>query len=250
MSATLLPSWLQYFITIDSTNIYATELIDEGMAQNGDVIWALHQQTGKGQRGKVWEDESGKNIAMSLIVKPELDGSRYPLLSMLTAVVAENYFSRIFSDWETAIKWPNDIYINDKKASGILIENIWKGMEWLYAIIGIGINVNQHSFPENLPNATSLLAESGQEFDLLEIITDLRNGILNGIKTLPVQAKKIQEQYNQRLYKRGKEVNFMLPDNGKKFSAFVQEVDESGNLVLLTSSGIEKYAHGSIIWVI
>lgn len=247
-SAGSYPEWLQYFDTIDSTNIYAGNYIDAGLAHHGDVIWALHQVRGKGQRGKVWESEPGSNIAMSLIIRPVLQPDRYSLLSMAIAVTVAQYFSIIYDNWVTAIKWPNDIYINDKKASGILIENIWKGREWQYAIIGIGINVNQRSFAENLPNATSLLIESGKKYDLQEIITDLRSGILNQLQDADNRQEQIIKEYNALLFKRNKEVYFELPATGRHFHAFVQEVDAAGKLVLLTPTGVEKYDFGSIVW--
>lgn len=240
------PEWLHYFDTIDSTNIYAMQQIDAGMAHDGNVIWALHQTQGRGQRGKVWNDESGKNIMMSLIIKNRLAYSQTALCSMLTANVVQQYFSRIYNKWQVAIKWPNDIYINDKKASGILIENIWKGMLWTHSVIGIGINVNQNYFPENLPNATSLFLESGIIYDLFEIIADLRTGLLNSFND--INKETTVQQYNNHLYKRNKEICFEEIKTGRRFEAFVQEVDSDGNLVLLTHKGIEKYTFGTLIW--
>lgn len=247
-SAASYPEWLHYFDSIDSTNICAGTRIDAGLAHHGDVIWALHQTKGRGQRGKIWEDEPGANIAMSLIVKPDLPVNRYPLLSMATAVTIAQYFSILYENWNTAIKWPNDIYINDKKTSGILIENIWKGMDWQYAVIGIGINVNQRLFTENLPNATSLRIESGKKYDLQETITDIRNGLLNTFRNLLQHEDSIQKDYNKMLFMKHKEVRFEQIKTGKKFYAFVQEVNPEGQLVLLTTTGIEKYTFGELVW--
>jgi len=244
------PSWLLYYDTIDSTNICATQRINAGMAQNGDVIWAGHQQKGRGQRGKAWEDEPGVNIAMSLIIKVSLPGSKFALLSMVVAHIVEQYLARLFPDWQTAIKWPNDIFINDKKASGILIENIWKGPVWQYSIIGIGINVHQTVFPPELLHATSLALESGMTFDLQEIITHIRSGILNLLPQLEQQEQEIISAYNQRLFRRNREVTFLHIAEQRKFQAFVQEVDQEGKLILLTSTGIERYEFGSIQWIL
>lgn len=244
------PSWLFYYDTIDSTNICATQRISAGMAQNGDVIQAGHQQKGRGQRGKIWEDEPGANIAMSLIIKVSLPGSKFALLSMMVAHVVEQYFADLFPDWQTAIKWPNDIFINDKKASGILIENIWKGSVWQYSIIGIGINVNQSAFPPELPHATSLALECGKTFDLLNIITTIRAGILNLIPKLEEQEQDIIHAYNRSLFQRNREVSFLHIAEKRKFQAFVQEVDSEGKLILLTTTGIQRYEFGSIQWIL
>ncbi len=241
---------MHYYDTIDSTNICATQRINAGMAQNGDVIWAGHQLQGRGQRGRVWEDVPGANIAMSLIVRVNLAGAKYAVLCMLVAHIVERYLFLLYPGWQTAIKWPNDIYINDKKASGILIENIWKGSSWQYSIIGIGINVNQSIFPRELTNATSLAIESGETYDLPEIIANIRSGILNYLLVLGAHEQEIIDTYNQRLFRRGKEVAFLDVSTGRKFQAFVQEVDPDGKLVLLTSTGIEHYEFGSIQWIL
>lgn len=244
------PSWLLFYDTIDSTNICATQRISAGMAQNGDVIWAGHQQKGRGQRGKTWEDEPGVNIAMSLIIKVSLPGSKFALLSMMVAHIVAQYFACLFPDWQTAIKWPNDIFINDKKASGILIENIWKGSVWQYSIIGIGINVHQTLFPPELPHATSLALESGKTFNLQEIITHIRSGILNLLPQMEQQEQEIISAYNQHLFRRNREVTFLHIAEQRKFQAFVQEVDQDGKLILLTSTGIKRYEFGSIQWIL
>ena len=228
------------------------QLIDDGMAYHGDVIWSLHQTGGKGQRGKQWQDEPGLNLAMSIICRVSLPADAQFRLSALVAVTIAKYLQTIFPAWNVAIKWPNDIYINDKKACGILIENIFRGMDWAYAIIGIGINVNQDSFPADIPNATSLkIASSGKEYKLEELITDIRAGILNEL-IIPATGAGIQQlmdSYNNLLFKRGKEVVF--EENallGRKFSAFVQEVTPRGELVLLSHSGIEVFTFGSVTW--
>src|SRR5690606_34432852 len=107
---------------------------------------------------------------------------------------------------------------------------------WQYSIIGIGINVHQTVFPPDLPHATSLTLESGMTFDHLEIITQIRTGILNGLPLLEKNEQEIIHTYNQRLYRRNREVTFLQIAEQRKFQAFVQEVDEEGKLILLTST--------------
>lgn len=223
------------------------QLIDDGMARHGDVIWALHQTNGRGQRGREWKDEAGENIAMSLILMPDLPVSKQFYLSATVACVIAKYLQTIYSDGVVTIKWPNDIYINDKKACGILIENVFRGMDWTHAVVGMGLNVNQVDFPEDMPNATSLGKESGKQYDLQEIVTDIRAGILNSLLRAD---EKLFDAYNNLLFKRGKQVNFQELENGKKFTAFVQEVTIEGELVLLTNTGIESYRFGSLAWLL
>lgn len=224
--------------------------IDDGLAQHGEVIWAAQQTQGKGQRGNTWQDNAG-NIAMSLIIRPEVSADQQFRLSMMTALTLSKYFQTIFDSWQVAIKWPNDIYINDKKTCGVLIENVFRGMTWAYAVIGIGINVNQDFFPENLPHATSLSIASGRQFDLYELVTDIRTGILNTLRTEATQPRgQLLQQYNDLLFCRNKEMQFEEKQSGRAFTAFIQEVNAAGQLVLLSHKGIEKYNFGELSWIL
>lgn len=244
------PKWLHYFDTINSTNNYAMQRIDDGLAQHGEVIWAARQTQGKGQRGNTWQDEGG-NIAMSLIIRPETGADQQFRLSMSVALTLSKYLEALSDAWQVAIKWPNDIYINDKKTCGVLIENVFRGMNWAYAVIGIGINVNQPAFPEHLPHATSLSLAAGRQFDLYEIVTDVRTGMLNALRpgTAPETGELLQ-QYNNHLFGRNREMHFQEKQNQRDFTAFVQEVNADGQLVLLGHQGIEKYNFGELSWIL
>jgi len=243
------PKWLHYFDTIDSTNNYAMQRIDDGLAQQGEVVWAAHQEQGKGQRGKKWENDAG-NVMMSLILKPVIPTERQFMLSAAVALTVAKYLQTLYDQWQVAIKWPNDIYLNDKKTCGILIENVFRGMHWAYAVAGIGLNVNQSAFAPELTQATSLAIASGKQFDLLEIITDIRSGILNQLQRLsPDQYPALLAGYNQLLFRCGKETRFTERANGRSFDAYVQEVDAEGQLVLLSHKGIERFVFGTLDWI-
>jgi len=225
-------------------------LIDDGLAQHGQVIWALHQSSGKGQRGKTWENDSG-NLMMSLIVKPEVPADKTFVLSMQVAVTIAKYLQTLHTQWQVAIKWPNDIYLDDKKTCGILIENVFRGMQWAYAVIGIGLNVNQQQFAETLNTATSMSALSGRQYNLLEVLTDIRSGLLNLVRSTKTgDHAALLQTYNQLLFKNGKEVHFRERNSDREFDAYVQEVAADGRLVLLTPTGIEHYSFGSLDWVL
>jgi BirA family transcriptional regulator, biotin operon repressor / biotin---[acetyl-CoA-carboxylase] ligase len=244
------PQWLQYFDTIDSTNNYAMRLIDDGLAQPGQVIWAQRQTAGKGQRGKTWSD-SGENVLMSLIVKPLITPERQFILSAAIALTIAKYLQTLSAQWQVAIKWPNDIYVNDKKACGILIENVFRGMTWAYAVIGIGINVNQAMFPEELRHAISLHAASGQTYNLFEIVGDLRTGIMNRLQQLkPQDYSSLLQDYNKLLFRNKKETAFIERNSNRYFEAYVEEVNEKGQLVLLTPTGIEEFNFGELDWIL
>ncbi len=144
--------------SVDSTNNYAIEKIKHGFGINGKAWFANDQWGGKGQRGKTWESEPGKNIILSITSKPNPLFAENPFyFSALVAATCRNFIAGLTST-PVKIKWPNDLYINDRKAGGVLIENIYKGNSWEWAVIGIGININQIEFgSEN--NKTSIFKE-------------------------------------------------------------------------------------------
>src|SRR5690242_6119133 len=113
-------------------------LVRAGMAQHGTVVFTHDQTKGKGQRDKLWVSQKGRNVAMSVVIEPNLPAPELFLLSMMTAVGVCDLF-RSYVHEGIKIKWPNDIYWCDRKAAGILIENLWQGSEWKSAVVGIGI---------------------------------------------------------------------------------------------------------------
>ena len=155
---------------VDSTNIYAMNQVKTNLAVHGAAFLAQKQWAGKGQMGKVWEAETGQNILLSVVLEPKklvfgglaLEPS---VVSMLVAVGCFNFFVTYAGD-ETRIKWPNDIYWRDRKAGGILIENIVRGTVWTWTVIGIGLNINQTQFSNEAGNPVSLKQITGKHWDL------------------------------------------------------------------------------------
>ena len=155
--------------TIDSTNIYAMTQIKEGLAKSGSCYTADFQTHGKGQHGRVWESSQGQNLLCSYILElKKLDVSKNWVptdqigFSAAIALGVRAFFAG-FAGVETKIKRPNDIYFRDRKAGGILIENLVRGKEWTWAVIGIGMNVNQSSFSAAAVNRVSSNPISLQE---------------------------------------------------------------------------------------
>jgi len=155
--------------TIDSTNIYAMAQIKEGMAKSGSCYTADFQTNGKGQHGRVWESSKGQNLLCSYILELNtLDTLKNwtPAdqigFSAAIALGARAFFAA-FAGSETKIKKPNDIYFSDRKAGGILIENLVRGQEWTWTVIGIGMNINQSAFSSAAVNKVSSNPISLQE---------------------------------------------------------------------------------------
>ena len=234
--------------TVDSTNNYAMAKIHAGKASHG-MLWFTQEQTaGKGQRGKLWTTEPGKNIAMSLVLKPGLLPITHQFhLSALVALTCFDFFSGYAGD-ETTIKWPNDLFWRDRKAGGILIENIFQGKKWKWAVIGIGININQTKFDSSLVNPVSLKQITGKEFDVIDMAKELYMLLMKKLADLNSRsAKKMVADYNEHIYKLNKKV--MLMKEGVKFETVIKGVSDKGRLI--TVDAIEwQFDFGEVEWVL
>ena len=178
--------------TIDSTNIYAMAQIKAGLAKSGSCYTADFQTNGKGQHGRVWESSKGQNLLCSYILELNtLDALKNwtPAdqigFSAAIALGARAFFAA-FAGSETKIKKPNDIYFSDRKAGGILIENLVRGQEWTWAVIGIGMNINQTEFsPEALnsvsSNPISLQEITNQSWDIKKMQEHLSDALNDAI---------------------------------------------------------------------
>jgi BirA family biotin operon repressor/biotin-[acetyl-CoA-carboxylase] ligase len=174
--------------TIDSTNIYAMAQIKEGLAESGSCFRADYQTHGKGQHGRVWESSKGQNILCSYILELEkLDAlKKWAPTDQIGFSAAIALGIRAFFDahtnGDTKIKRPNDIYWRDRKAGGILIENLLKGKAWTWAVVGIGININQTVFSPEAPNPVSLKQITGRDWDILSLQGALSKAINKSIQ--------------------------------------------------------------------
>jgi len=185
---------------------------------------------------------------MSCVVEPHLLSIENQfVLSMVVALTCHDFFSSYALD-ETKIKWPNDIYWRDRKEGGVLIEKILQGKEWKFAIIGMGININQTLFPPHLPNPVSLKQVTGKTFNVVSLARELC-GFLEKrwqqLKTKPYN--ELLAEYNSYLYKINEQVTFKK-DNAT-FKAKVAGVNASGNLIINTGTETEV-PFGAVEWII
>lgn len=188
--------------SVDSTNSYASEMLRQIELVEGSLIYSFVQSNGRGQRGNFWESEPNKNVALSLIMLPKfLKIDEQFLLTKITSLAVADLMAEILGNsYKTNIKWPNDVYVNEKKIAGILIENSLRETTVQYSIIGIGINVNQKTF--NSLNATSLVSLSGKEFELMNILNRLCEFF--EVRYLQLKSNKLESidnAYLERLYR-------------------------------------------------
>lgn len=234
--------------SVDSTNNYAMANVHAGMATHGMAWFANEQTNGKGQRGKSWEAASGKNIILSMVVKPPLVLKRQPfLLSCLIATACAEFIQSQCSQ-HIAIKWPNDLFWRDRKAGGILIENVLAGDEWKWAVVGIGINVNQTEFETARNKPVSLQEIAGREMNPETLTRQLHQFILKKIdKLTPETAEEILKEYNERLYKRNAAVTLKI--DGEVVETTVKIVNEKGQLITEDNQQ-RQLDHGTVEWLL
>ena len=234
--------------TIDSTNNYAMRLIDADTAQPGLTIVTDVQTSGKGQRGKVWLDTFGESLLMSMVIRPEYCLDDQFAFNMAVSLAIADYLQEIYENWDIRIKWPNDIIINDKKAGGILIENVLRGSQWAYSVVGLGLNVLQQDMPSDIPFATSLRIESGKSFVIFDLVSGIREKIFSYIVNKP-DPDWLLRLYNESLYRRNDLQRFRIGKD--EFTAKINYATPDGRLQLCMSDGNTiNYSHGSIEWVL
>jgi BirA family transcriptional regulator, biotin operon repressor / biotin---[acetyl-CoA-carboxylase] ligase len=226
--------------SVDSTNNYAMARIHEGMACDGMTFITQNQWGGKGQRGKNWLSEPGLNLTMSIVLEP---GSLIPAQQFLfSAAIALGVLELVknLKEGNWSIKWPNDIYWNDRKAAGILIENVIQGKKWPFSVVGIGINLNQETFPSEIPNAVSLKNITGKNYEPVPLAKEVVPIVQSHIAQLKKKPSKILGDFNQSLYRKNSPIR--LKKGSYIFEATINGVDSLG--LLLTDKG--KFNPGEI----
>lgn len=239
---------------VDSTNNYAMARVHEGLTKHGDAYFTHAQTNGKGQRGKTWQTGKGQNIAVSIILVPDgLQIAQQFRLSVAVSLACFEFFSKYAGD-ETKIKWPNDIYWRDRKAGGILIENVIGKKDkaakpkWKYAIAGIGININQTSFDKALANPVSLKQITGKDFSPEMLAKELQQLVVEKVNTLSdVSFEKMLKEYNRCLYKLNQPVK--LRKGSIVFESVIKSVTDTGKLY--TQDVIDNYFDfGDVEWML
>lgn len=233
--------------TIDSTNNYAMRLIDADTAQPGLTIVSDMQTAGKGQRGRIWVDTPNESLLMSIVVQPPYDVEHQFAFNVTVSLAIADYLQDLKENWDVRIKWPNDIIINDKKAGGMLIENVIRGSQWAYAVVGLGVNVLQQEMPADLPFSTSLRIESGKQFVIFDLVTGIRERILTYLDAMPEPNRMIR-LYNEILFRKDTQQRFKIGND--EFTATITGVTHNGLLQLSLDNGSTiNYSFGAIEWI-
>lgn len=227
-----------YIRTTNSTNTLLKERLAKGEWPEGEnYLYAGYQTAGRGQTGNSWESEADKNLLCSILLPPDKD--LYFLNIAVGVAVRRVMKSYVFErsglgslSELVSIKWPNDIYWQDKKIAGILVENAILGNEIKYSIAGIGLNVNQTEFVSNAPNPVSLKQITGKEFDVEQLMNQLLEQVYQVINE---PAQEVWSCYKSHLYRR--EGFWPFEDKNGIFEARIEDVLPSGEIVLSDRQG-------------
>lgn len=234
--------------TTDSTNSHLRRMIDnEAELPDFAVVYATEQTAGRGQRGNSWESEPGKNAIFSLLCHPiDVPASTQFILSQVIALSIADTLSK-YTDG-ISIKWPNDIYWNDKKISGTLIECDLKGKNVSTCIIGCGVNINQTEFLSDAPNPVSLKIITGNTYDPLDIIKVIADKFQNINRSESIES--IKEHYLMSLYRHDGRFHVFEDANGQ-FHARIHGVEPTGHLLLHTEGNdIRRYEFKEVRFII
>lgn len=231
---------LYYYEETDSTNTRAKADGEKG-APHGALYVADKQVTGKGRRGRIWQSPSGTSVYMTILLRPKMEPVKAPQITLLMALAAVDAIRKTLG-LEAGIKWPNDVVIDGKKVCGILTEMSSEPDLINYVVVGIGTNVNQDTFPEELKEkATSLKLEAGEKVNRSQIAAAI---IENFERYYDIFARtedlsELQETYNQVLVNREREVLVLEP--GHEYEAYALGINEKGELIVRTGNGEEKH---------
>lgn len=243
--------FLVHLRAVDSTNDHAKAYLSKTTPKDGSVILADEQYAGRGQAGADWMAEPGKNLTFSIIYFTDfLPAAAQFGLSMAVALgLSEAVAACLNAEIAAAvrIKWPNDIYVKDEKLAGILIENVIQGERLSKSIIGIGLNVNQLSFPDGL-HAASLARLCGHELDKLAVL----RRVLEQVEKRYLQLKRegaeaIRADYLARLYRFGEWYTYS--DAQGKFTGRITGVNVYGHLLVETETGTREFGMKEIAYL-
>ena len=241
-----IPKKLIILENVDSTNNYAMAMVQKGEAVSSSGVFAREQTAGKGRRGKAWKSKSGENIILTVTEQMQWLPLQHQFqLSVAVALGCFDFVSKYIKE-NIKIKWPNDIFINDRKAGGILIENAVKGNLWQWAIIGIGININQEDFDKEI-SAVSLKQITGANYDVIELGGELLETVIKRIDQLKSgEFKNLIHIYNENLFCRNKIAK--LRKGNIVFETKIKKVNPFGELI--TKDVIErKFKFNDVEWL-
>lgn len=239
----------QWHDQLPSTNDHALELLRRGEAENGLVVLALEQSAGRGQRQNHWHSAAGENLTMSVVLKFQNWSVDYQFaLNMAAALAVYRCLSSELGDALT-IKWPNDIFYRHFKIGGLLVENGVQGNRLAYSVVGIGLNVNQQHFPNELRQARSLKQITGRDYDLQRLATGICRELKQLVERIDTgKREELRQNYVVALFGLNEDRTFV--NNGSEITGQIVDVDALGRLVVRDKAGrVRRFGFKEVEWV-
>jgi len=235
---------------VDSTYNYLITLLQQRVdLPSGTVIHSDYQTAGRGQQSNSWFSSPGLNALPSVYLRLLRPLQYVWTISEATAIaVYKTYKTLLPEDIGLMIKWPNDIFLKDHKIAGILIHNTLMRGIVAHTIIGIGMNINEDSFPQDFPQATSLYLETGEIYDVQTVLKSLL--IHLGEELSRTDYDSLHREYNTLLYRRGRLTYYRDATTREIFCATIEGVNPQGRLILATSTGeVRDYAFKEVVYL-
>ncbi|MGB9697321.1 MAG: biotin--[acetyl-CoA-carboxylase] ligase [Ignavibacteria bacterium] len=226
-----------YFEEIDSTNTYAKS----ALLTDSSIVIAEYQTAGRGRFNRHWLGDPGKNVLVTIVKKMDVELHNSYLINFYTSYIVLETLKLFIRDAESiSLKWPNDVLIKNKKVAGILSEVFEKKF-----IIGVGINVNQVSFPEELKDkASSLFLVEGKEVSVNSVIYSFAEKFLSALWLLKMPVE-LMKMWKSAFHLEGREITYSIT-GGERKTAIIVGVDDDGGLVVTEEGVKKKYYTGEI----
>lgn len=240
---------------VESTNTYLKALIfDDPELPSWTAVSTAKQSQGRGQRGNSWESEPYKNITLSVLLRPETYEGFEPFdLNVFVSLGVCAFLREYLPSQHIKIKWPNDIYVGEKKIAGILTENEWLNGRLTGSIVGIGVNINQIEFVSDAPNPTSITLETGKEYPLSQLTDRLLAHLQQIYGRLSSDIIGLREAYHKCLFRMDGIPHTFIDMEGIAFDAILVGVAPTGLLQLRPINGdttIRQYAFKEVAFVL
>ncbi|OEG00333.1 biotin--[acetyl-CoA-carboxylase] ligase [Vulcanibacillus modesticaldus] len=229
----------------ESTQLEAHNLARQGV-EHGTIIIANEQTNGRGRLGRKWYSEKGKGIFMSMILRPNFDYEQISLITLLTSIIIFDSLKNVYGI-TSKIKWPNDIYIDDRKCAGILSEIHGEQDQIHYLIIGIGINTHKTEYPVEIESkAISIEEKIDGSPNRVELITEILNNFELGYERfIELGFTAYFDQYNNLLY--GKEKKVIVTNFNRKVIGLIEGVNQNGHLLIKKEDGSVKEVVSGVV---
>lgn len=236
---------ISYHDTIDSTNVFAKQLAEEGHP-NGTLVVANQQVAGRGRRGRNWESQAGTTISMTLVLKPDINPNNASMITLVSAMAVVKAIQKVTGE-RALIKWPNDIVMNGKKICGILTEMSAQFDYVNHIVVGIGINVHNTTFPEEIAEmASSLFLETGKHFNRASLIEATLEAFEEyyAIYLETEDLSGLVKEYNENLVNVNQNVRVLDPQ--EPFEGKAMGITAKGELIVDTWESRKLVSSGEV----